>query len=197
METQVLTRLRERTSTGFDSPVLIGSAARLISGVRGTTVNNIEENFLLGCDCITTRKTLSDGTLKIRQEFRSDNVNENYYYIITFHYTKPSLMSHWIDDKTLFIAVDKIDSHFNDNTVIFDNVDTYSWSDSYNDKGHTFKDVIIDSYKKEDILFSHISQLYYQGANGTYPKLVADKIYYNIEEEDGNIIEKEIIRNYL
>ena len=65
----------------------------LVEPLRGSTgVNNLEEQFLLGVDCVTTEQEDSSTHVKtIVQEFRNaDSVTTNYYTITSTIQPEPS-----------------------------------------------------------------------------------------------------------
>lgn len=71
----------------------IASKQFLVEPLRGSTgVNNLEEQFLLGVDCVTTEQEDSSTHVKtIVQEFRNaDSVTTNYYTITSTIQPEPS-----------------------------------------------------------------------------------------------------------
>lgn len=76
-----------------DTTYQIASKQFLVEPLRGSTgVNNLEEQFLLGVDCVTTEQEDSSTHVKtIVQEFRNaDSVTTNYYTITSTIQPEPS-----------------------------------------------------------------------------------------------------------
>ena len=108
----VISKLSKKSSTGFDTPYPIGTDAKYISGVRGTHVNNIEEQFLIGFDCITTTEILEDGTEFVVQEFRDDTVTQEYYIIETHNFANFETAKHFLKKNALYLPGDLADNKF-------------------------------------------------------------------------------------
>ena len=85
MSTQsVIKEIRQRTPSGFDSPVKIGSEQKYISTLLNSHNNNLEEQSILGVDCQTI--TWEDNNIKyITKKFFNGNlssVSSDGYYIL-------------------------------------------------------------------------------------------------------------------
>lgn len=84
-----LTKKAENSDTTYQ----IAVKQFLVEPLRGSTgVNNLEEQFLLGVDCVTTEQEDSSTHVKtIVQEFRNaDSVTTNYYTITSTIQPEPS-----------------------------------------------------------------------------------------------------------
>lgn len=84
-----LTKKAENSNTTYQ----IASKQFLVEPLRGSTgVNNLEEQFLLGVDCVITEQEDSSTHVKtIVQEFRNaDSVTTNYYTITSTIQPEPS-----------------------------------------------------------------------------------------------------------
>ena len=84
-----LTKKAENSDTTYQ----IATKQFLVEPLRGSTgVNNLEEQFLLGVDCVTTEQEDSSTHVKtIVQEFRNaDSVTTNYYTITSTIQPEPS-----------------------------------------------------------------------------------------------------------
>ena len=83
MTTTVINSLTKKAKNS-DITYQIATKQFLVEPLRGSTgVNNLEEQFLLGVDCVTTEQEDSSTHVKtITQEFRNaDSVTINYYTI--------------------------------------------------------------------------------------------------------------------
>ena len=195
----VISKLSKKSSTGFDTPYPIGTDAKYISGVRGTHVNNIEEQFLIGFDCITTTKILEDGTEFVVQEFRDDTVTQEYYIIETHNFANFETAKHFLKKNALYLPGDLADNKFtSDNqpagagsvTFVGVNTEVYSFSAD----GSTLQ---IIAQQRTDAPVVSLSVLKYQSKIGTDPIDVAEKILYAAEDISGKVVQKQIIKNLL
>ena len=89
------TVINSLTKKAENSDITYQIAAKqfLVEPLRGSTgVNNLEEQFLLGVDCVTTEQEDSSTHVKtIMQEFRNaDSVTTNYYTITSTIQPEPS-----------------------------------------------------------------------------------------------------------
>ena len=195
----VISKLSKKNSTGFDIPYPIGTDAKYISGVRGTHVNNIEEQFLIGFDCITTTEILEDGTEFVVQEFRDDTVTQEYYIIETHNFANFEAAKHFLKKNALYLPGDLADNKFTSDdqpagagSVSFVGIDTSVYS--FSDDGSTLQ---IIAQQKADAPVVSLSVLKYQSKIGTDPIDVAEKILYAAEDISGKVVQKQIIKNFL
>ena len=195
----VISKLSKKSSTGFDTPYPIGTDAKYISGVRGTHVNNIEEQFLIGFDCITTTEILEDGTEFVIQEFRDDTVTQEYYIIETHNFANFDAAKHFLKKNALYLPGDLADNKFTSDdqpagagSVSFVGIDTSVYS--FSDDGSTLQ---IIAQQKTDAPVVSLSVLKYQSIIGTAPVNVAEKILYAAEDISGKVVQKQIIKNLL
>ena len=195
----VISKLSKKSSTGFDTPYPIGTDAKYISGVRGTHVNNIEEQFLIGFDCITTTEILEDGTEFVIQEFRDDTVTQEYYIIETHNFANFEAAKHFLKKNTLYLPGDLADNKFTSydqpagaGSISFVGIDTSVYS--FSDDGSTLQ---IIAKQKTDAPVVSLSVLKYQSIIGTAPVDVAEKILYAAKDISGKVVQKQIIKNLL
>ena len=195
----VISKLSKKNSTGFDVPYPIGTDAKYISGVRGTHVNNIEEQFLIGFDCITTTEILEDGTEFVVQEFRDDTVTQEYYIIETHNFANFEAAKHFLKKNALYLPGDLADNKFTSDdqpaeagsvTFVGVNTEVYSFSAD----GSTLQ---IIAQQRTDAPVVSLSVLKYQSKIGTDPIDVAEKILYAAEDISGKVVQKQIIKNLL
>lgn len=92
MTTTVINSFTKKAKNS-DSTYQIATKQFLVEPLRGSTgVNNLEEQFLLGVDCVTTEQEDSSTHVKtIVQEFKNaDSVTTNYYTITSTIQPEPS-----------------------------------------------------------------------------------------------------------
>ena len=195
----VISKLSKKNSTGFDVPYPIGTDAKYISGVRGTHVNNIEEQFLIGFDCITTTEILEDGTEFVVQEFRDDTVTQEYYIIETHNFANFETAKHFLKKNALYLPGDLADNKFTSDdqsagagsvTFVGVNTEVYSFSAD----GSALQ---IIAQQRTDAPVVSLSVLKYQSKIGTDPIDVAEKILYAAEDISGKVVQRQIIKNLL
>lgn len=186
---RIVTQLKKKNATSFDTPFRIGSSAELVLGVRGTNVNNIEENMLLGCDTITTIEELEDGVVHILREFRDEDRTEGYYYVDTYEFKNYSLYKRWISGNTFYVTEDPNDNMFDDVNHRFIGLDNniYSFDES------TF---VVNNPESSDPPVITISTLFFNNGSGTDVSVAEKRIYAQIND-NGKLIQKQIIKNLL
>lgn len=78
---------------GFDSPLYLGSETRFVSSMRGTNLNNLEEQLLIGCDTITEEWIDEDGNTRISKKFQDSSISFGYYRLDSIIYSKENISS--------------------------------------------------------------------------------------------------------
>ena len=76
----ILKYLKRKKSGAYEAPVYIGAEQRFVGAVRGTNNNNLEEQSILGLDCITT--SYWDGTVYIEKKEFHNGTKANEFYIL-------------------------------------------------------------------------------------------------------------------
>lgn len=83
MSTQsVIKELRQKTPSGFSSPVKIGAEQRYISALLNSHNNNLEEQLILGVDCLTISWEENDVKYTTKKFYDGTHVTDNHYYIL-------------------------------------------------------------------------------------------------------------------
>lgn len=73
-------QLKIKNTDGFSAPVYLGAEQRFIGALRNSSLDNLEEQYLLGVDCITTEYWQSAGTHITTKEFYDGNESTSNYY---------------------------------------------------------------------------------------------------------------------
>lgn len=183
----VITQARRKNSVGFDSPLPIGTSAKYVTGIRGTSVNNIEENMLLGYDLITTIETNPiEGVTHIIKEFKKEEDENNYYYIDIYEYSNYSSYKRWFKNNILFIAANDVEFDA-DHDFLMNDPSVYEIND------HS---LIMSNPEapEEQVIYRAI--LHYINAEGNDIS-VSRLIRYSATTENGKIVQKQIIQNLL
>ena len=83
MSTQsVIKELRQKTPSGFSSPVKIGADQRYISALLNSNVNNLEEQSILGVDCLTISWEENDVKYTTKKFYDGTHITDSHYYIL-------------------------------------------------------------------------------------------------------------------
>ena len=86
---EVVKFFRRKTNNGYDAPTYLGAEQRFVSGLRNSSVNNLEEQFLIGTDTYTEKYIDKDGNKVIETSYKINDgsqVNKGYYKIISIIY---------------------------------------------------------------------------------------------------------------
>ena len=91
----VIKEIRQKTPTGFSGPIYIGPEQKYVSALLNSHNNNLEEQFILGTDCLIV--SWEDGDVKyITKKFFDSNtatVSPDGYYILFIADYSDSLMT--------------------------------------------------------------------------------------------------------
>ena len=78
---KILKFLKRKTDSGtYGEDIYLGAEQKFVSALRGTHNNNLEEQSILGMDCIITSKWDERTYIEIR-EFRTEDVLTGYYIL--------------------------------------------------------------------------------------------------------------------
>ena len=97
----VIKEIRQKTPTGFSGPIYIGPEQRFVSALLNSHNNNLEEQFILGVDCLTT--TWEENEIKYTtKKFFNGNLgdvsNKGYYILFIKEYDHSSTGSDFYFD---------------------------------------------------------------------------------------------------
>lgn len=138
----IVKSLKRKTNGGYtESPVYLGAEQRFVSALRNSNNNNLEEQFLLGTDCLTSQWTSEDGNIHIVKEFyvqpndyeEKDDDNLESYRISSIIYGEAlGAQSFFFYDKDFVSNVE--DTNFNKEDLAFEdnNFGAYSYGDNFN-----------------------------------------------------------------
>ena len=188
-EAEVIRYLRRKSSSGFESPTYLGAEQRFVSALRNSSVNNLEEQYILGTDTYSETYVDEQGNKIVETSYHINNTMHSvtdYYKIISTTYTNGIINEDFFfDNDSLKLPNDSVlfgdgsTSHPNENELygesnkIFaiDNSEMKIYPSSYT------------TIKKEE--------LHYISNNGATDLLVLTKIIGKRYEDDGK---REIIR---
>lgn len=79
---KVITFIRRKKADGFsEAPTYIGAKQRFVTAIRNSNLNNLEEQLLLGTDCVT--ETTYTGSVTTEEKSFYTDKNKPYYKLIT------------------------------------------------------------------------------------------------------------------
>lgn len=84
---EVIKQIKTKSSSGYSSPTYLGAEQRFVGALRQCNLDNLEEQSLLGVDCVTTEYWQSaDNAHIIIKEFHDGSQSTNYYKLETTIY---------------------------------------------------------------------------------------------------------------
>ena len=184
----IITQMRRKNASGFDTPFFIGSAAKYITGIRGTNVNNIEENMLIGVDCISTEEVLQGDVIHLTIEYRDEDTTKNYYILDSYEYKEYSSDKRYFSGEKLMLPLDSNDNDYQDETLLGIDLNTYSILDN-----NIFN--IINNEEPVSPIICEQTLKFVNNEGNTIS--VAKKTIYAKYTEDGKTIQKQVIQNLL
>ena len=126
---EVLRYLRRKGSTPFDEPITwLGAEQRFVGALRNSTVNNLEEQYVLGTDTYTVTYEDLDGNIIIEKSFCVTNADladaSDYYKVITTIYNSESIKNddYKFEGDGLYFANTNVDTVFGDGTLDYPDI---------------------------------------------------------------------------
>jgi hypothetical protein len=80
---EVIKQIKTKSNDSFSSPIYLGAEQRFVGALRGSNVDNLEEQYIIGVDCVT-KEEWDDTNHKhtITKEFRKSDQSTNYYKLV-------------------------------------------------------------------------------------------------------------------
>ena len=175
---------------GFSTPSYLGAEQYFVSPLRGSSNNNLEEQYLMGVDCITTSWTTEEGVDRVTKEFyniQKENPN-NYYILEIYNYNTNTNIEEYIGmvDGIKSFIVDENNGTVENNELTLDNINLYSIDSDDN--------IIINPNN----VIVQKAELYFVGLDNERT-LVSTRLNLRTTFEDGTnkVVEKSFIVNHL
>ncbi|MBQ8206350.1 MAG: hypothetical protein IJZ77_02715 [Bacilli bacterium] len=192
----ILKYLKRKKSGSYETPIYIGAEQRFISALRGTNNNNLEEQSILGLDCITT--SYWEGTTFYERKEFHNGTKTNGFYILESRFYNAAADSQFLENMVQF-STDQIYFAENDTLLVIESdeaefesqTNTVSIPQAINkDDSSNLPETDEDEFRKsrEDVL-------YYKNASNTLIE-VSMKTTWE-KEADGVTTTKSIIENKL
>lgn len=191
----IVKSLKRKTNGGYtESPVYLGAEQRFVSALRNSNNNNLEEQFLLGTDCLTSQWTGEDGNTYIVKEFyvqpddheEKDDDNLESYRISSIVYGEALVVQSFFFYDEDFVSNAK-DTNFNKEELVFEDnkYGIYSYGDDSN-----------ISIVSKDYFVIRKDTLQWVNASGEIIDVLTKTVSYRYDEMGKKII-KEKITNHL
>ena len=188
-EAEVIRYLRRKSSSGFESPTYLGAEQRFVSALRNSSVNNLEEQYILGTDTYSETYVDEQGNKIVETSYHINDTMHSvtdYYKIISTTYTNGIINEDFFfDNDSLKLPNDSV--LFGDGSTSYPNEnELYGESNKIFAIDNSEMKIYPSSYttiKKEE--------LHYISNNGATDLLVLTKIIGKKYEDDGK---REIIR---
>ena len=88
-EAEVIRYLRRKSSSGFESPTYLGAEQRFVGALRNSSVNNLEEQYILGTDTYSETYVDEQGNKIVETSYHINDAMHSvtdYYKIISITY---------------------------------------------------------------------------------------------------------------
>lgn len=136
---KIIKQIRQKDGSTFSSPINLGAEQRYVGALRQSHNDNLEEQSILGVDCVTT-ETWSGTIHKIVKEFHDGTQSTNFYILTTEIYNE--IADSYVDGKNLILP--KLNSSLVVDTNLSITTNEISLSSSFK---ITRKDIL--SYKND------------------------------------------------
>lgn len=188
-EAEVIRYLRRKSSSGFESPTYLGAEQRFVSALRNSSVNNLEEQYILGTDTYSETYVDEQGNKIVETSYHINDTMHSvtdYYKIISTTYTNGIINEDFFfDNDSLKLSNDSV--LFGDGSTSYPNE-----NELYGESNKIFA---IDNNEMKIYPSSYTTikkeELHYISNNGATDLLVLTKTTGKRYEDDGK---REIIR---
>ena len=182
-EAEVIRYLRRKSSSGFESPTYLGAEQRFVSALRNSSVNNLEEQYILGTDTYSETYVDEQGNKIVETSYHINDTMHSvtdYYKIISTTYTNGIINEDFFfDNDSLKLPNDSV--LFGDGSTSYPNE-----NELYGESNKTFA---IDNSEMKIYPSSYTTikkeELHYISNNGATDLLVLTKTTGKRYEDDG------------
>ena len=111
-EAEVIRYLRRKSSSGFEPPTYLGAEQRFVSALRNSSVNNLEEQYILGTDTYSETYVDEQGNKIVETSYHINDAMHSvtdYYKIISTTYTNGTInKDFFFDNNSLKLPNDSV-----------------------------------------------------------------------------------------
>lgn len=141
---------KEGSNNTYGNAIKLGAEQRFVSAMLNSNNNNLEEQNILGTDCVVTEWEDNIGEYEVRKYYDGTGSDVGYYIVFSKKYKSP------IDESGIGFEEDSL--KISDNTnVAFEDEDSIKFFDgdifSFDDTDHSLKINIDYSISKEEQLY--------------------------------------------
>ena len=182
-EAEVIRYLRRKSSSGFESPTYLGAEQRFVGALRNSSVNNLEEQYILGTDTYSEKYVDEQGNKIVETSYHINDTMHSvtdYYKIISTTYTNGIINEDFFfDNNNLKLLNDSV--LFGDGSTDYPNE-----NELYGESNKAFS---IDNSEMKIYPSSYTTikkeELHYISNNGATDLLVLTKTTGKRYEDDG------------
>lgn len=194
-EINVIKSFREKNESGsYNNPSFFGTEVRFVGPLRGCNNNNLEEQMLIGVDCVTTQWVDDEGVERITKEYHDSSEEEptGYYILDTYIYDQEAQQSEfYFENEALSVPDDTslqdIREDENDELTFYgEDNEVYSYANMQ-------REMLIDP----DFVLVRKDILQYKQANGDIINISTKTTQLKYTTDGNRQVVKETITNHL
>lgn len=199
----IVTEIRRKTSGGFETPVKLGADQRFVSALLNSHNNNLEEQSILGVDCLETSWSVNDIDYVTKKFYNGDltSVSNNGYYIlfITDYTNSEATADYYFENDGIYFPVyETSGASFNENSdgsfaLLCDKREIYS----FDEDGQSLK--VNPSFRvmRKEVLCLRTDLSNTSDEQSNSDVLISEKVIARSISDDGKTFTRTIITNHL
>lgn len=199
----IVTEIRRKTSGGFETPVKLGANQRFVGALLNSHNNNLEEQSILGVDCLETSWSVNDVDYVTKKFYNGDltSVSNNGYYIlfITDYTNSEATADYYFEDGGIYFPVYETSGmRFNANqdgslALLGDKQEIYL----FDEDGQSLK--VNPSFRvmRKEVLCLRTDLSNTSDEQSSSDVLISEKVITRKISDDGKIFTKTAITNHL
>lgn len=199
----IVTEIRRKTSGDFETPVKLGANQRFVSALLNSHNNNLEEQSILGVDCLETSWSVNDVDYVTKKFYNGDltSVSNNGYYILFItDYTNSEITADYYfeGDGIYFPVYDTSGASFDENSdgsfaLLCDEPEIYS----FDEDEQSLK--INPSFRvmRKEVLCLRTDLSNTSDEQSSSDVLISEKVIARKISDDGKTFTKTAITNHL
>lgn len=197
-KSDVVRYFKRKVDGGYaESPTYFGAKQEFVTALRNSINNNLEEQYLLGTDCLTTTWEDEDGNIRILKEYyiqpndyeeQPDDNLESYRISSIIYKDSPTIENYIFGEDDFISETDDLSFNNEVNALSFDKekYGTYSYAEDNSEVSVTSK----------GFLTSREDTLQWVDASGKIVDVLTKIVSFRIDEA-GRQVTKEKIINHL
>lgn len=199
----IVTEIRRKTSGGFETPVKLGADQRFVSALLNSHNNNLEEQSILGVDCLETSWSVNDIDYVTKKFYNGDLTsvsNKGYYILFITDYTNSEATADYYfeSDGIYFPVYETSGASFDENSdgnfaLLCDKREIYS----FDEDGQSLK--VNPSFRvmRKEVLCLRTDLSNTSDEQINSDVLISEKVITRKIGDDGKTFTRTIITNHL